>query len=72
MAILNKNWKKKQVIDLTGSQGNAFYILSVAEDLSKRLCKDWKAIRDEMTSGNYENLIAVFDREFGHLVDLER
>ena len=34
MAILTKT-EKKQVIDLTGPQGNAFYLLGLAMKLSK-------------------------------------
>ena len=33
---------------------------------------DWDKIYDEMTSGDYENLIEVFDRYFGSFVILER
>lgn len=69
--------KKKPVaskieIDLTGPQGNAFYLLGVAKKLAGQLGKDSNAINKEMTSGNYENLIAVFDREFGDFVTLYR
>jgi hypothetical protein len=63
------------VIDLTGPQGNAFYLLGVAKDFCKQLDmteKNTQAILDEMTSGDYENLIQVFDREFGSVVILER
>jgi hypothetical protein len=34
--------------------------------------KNTQSILDEMTSGDYENLIQVFDREFGSVVILER
>jgi tRNA U54 and U55 pseudouridine synthase Pus10 len=46
--------------------------LSLAKDLSKQLGKDDKKITEEMKSGNYENLLKVFDREFGNFVTLYR
>lgn len=63
------------VIDLTGPQGNAFYLLGTAKNLCNQLDiteKNTKAILDEMRSSDYENLIQVFDREFGSIVTLER
>ena len=73
-AILNKDDrpKRKQEIDLTGPDGNAFVLLGYAKGLAVQLHKDFGLIKDEMTSGDYENLIAVFDREFGDYVDLVR
>ena len=63
------------VIDLTGPQGNAFYLLGTAKNFCKQLGmseKNTQAILDEMRSSDYENLIQVFDREFGSVVTLER
>lgn len=59
-------------IDLTGPDGNAFVLLGYAKNLAKQLKKDEKAIIEEMTSGDYENLIEVFEREFGNVVTLYR
>lgn len=59
-------------IDLTGPHGNAFYLLGVAGNLAKQLGKDSAAINEEMMSGDYEHLVEVFDREFGHFVILYR
>ena len=59
-------------IDLTGPQGNAFFLLGVAQKLAKQMGKDEDSILKEMQSGNYENLVKVFDREFGSLVVLYR
>ena len=72
MAILQKDGMRRTVIDLTGPDGNAFVLLSYAKDLSRQLKLNYKNIFDEMTSGDYENLIAVFDKYFGEYVDLER
>ena len=59
-------------IDLTGPQGNAFYILGVAQNLCKQVGIDSKPILDEMMSGDYENLIEVFDKKFGSVVTMYR
>ena len=59
-------------IDLTGPQGNAFYILGVAQNLCKQVGIDSKPILDEMRSGDYENLIKVFDDKFGSVVTMYR
>ena len=59
-------------IDLTGPQGNAYYILGVAKRLCKEVGIPSKPILDEMMSGDYENLIQVFDKNFGMFVTLYR
>ena len=60
------------VIDLTGPDGNAFVLLGKAQQLARQLGLDGNAITSEMMSGDYENLIKVFDREFGDFVILEQ
>jgi len=75
MAILTKDTTKKITIDLTGPQGNAYFLLGTANNLCKQLDLDDEAkqkISDEMTSGGYEHLIQTFDKYFGTLIDLER
>ena len=73
MAILKKDTYKKQVIDLTGPQGNAFYLLGLASKLSKQVGIEHEGfILDDMKSGDYEHLIEVFDFYFGEVIDLER
>lgn len=77
MAILPESNRKitKQVIDLSGPQGNAFFILGTASSLGRQLGYTKEKIEEvnaEMTSSDYENLITVFDREFGEYVDLQR
>lgn len=69
---------RKQVIDLNGPQGNAFYLLGSAKQFHKDLTRfgielpSIESIQSEMTSGDYENLILVFDKYFGNYIDLER
>lgn len=71
MAIKQKSHRKME-IDLLGPKGNAYYLLSTAKDFAKQLELDAKAIEEEMKSGDYENLITVFDKHFGEYVDLVR
>jgi len=59
-------------IDLTGPNGNAFYLIGTAKNLAKQLGLDGKAIQLEMMQGNYEHLINVFDKHFGEFVTLYR
>ena len=71
--ILHKKKKESILeIDLTGPQGNAFYLLGVANDLSKFFNFDSKNIQKEMMESDYENLIQVFDKYFGFAVTLYR
>jgi hypothetical protein len=73
--IRKKQENKQIVIDLTGPDGNAFVLLGMANDFGKQLGWDPKKrgeINAEMMSSDYENLIRVFDREFGSFVILER
>jgi hypothetical protein len=62
-------------IDLTGPKGNAYYLLGLADNLSRRLGhSDFErgCILDEMKLSTYEGLLYTFDREFGTLVTLWR
>ena len=70
--IRNKQPKDEIVIDLTGPDGNAFALMANAQNLAKQLGFNGKEIVDEMTTGDYENLISVFDKYFGDYVILER
>lgn len=74
MAILSEENRKntRTVIDLQGPKGNAFYLLSVAESLSKQLGLDYEKIMKEMKSSDYDNLIETFDDYFGDYIDLQR
>jgi len=72
MVIRAKKVGDTPIIDLTGPQGNAFFLLAAAKDYSKQLGLDSKQITDEMISGDYENLVETFDKYFGKFVILER
>ena len=72
MAIVSKPQTRGIEIDLTGPQGNAFFLLGTASNLAKQLELDGSKIMEEMKSGDYENLLQVFDRHFGSFVTLYR
>ena len=72
MAILKKPKQNGIEIDITGPQGNAFYLLGTAKNLAKQLDLDGNEIMKEMMSGDYENLLQVFDENFGSIVTLYR
>ena len=68
-----KTKKNKGIeIDLTGPQGNAYFLLGTADNLAKQLGLDDIQIKLEMMSGDYENLVQTFDRYFGRFVTLYR
>jgi len=54
-------------VDLTGPDGNAFVLMAMAKEWARGTDKDWKALRAEMMSGDYENLLAVLEREFSYV-----
>jgi len=66
---------KKPSIDLTGRDGGAFQIIGTAKIIAKQLpalIPNIDEIITEMQSGDYENLVAVFDREFSEYIDIYR
>ena len=63
------------VIDLDGPDGNAFALIGYAVRFAKQLCytkPEIDSLTQRMKSGDYENLLNVFDKEFGEFVILER
>lgn len=60
-------------IDLSGPQGNAFVLMKTARTLCQK--KQWsekqtKQVIDEMKSGDYDNLLSVFEQNFADDVEL--
>ncbi len=70
--IREKQPQKEIIIDLTGPEGNAFALMGYAKRFAKQLDLDSVKIIDEMTAGDYEHLLDVFDSYFGSFVILER
>jgi len=73
--IREKQPQKEIIIDLTGPDGNAFALMGYARRFAKQLGyskEDQDQLLGLMTSGDYENLLEVFDDHFGSFVILER
>jgi len=70
MAIIPRTRVTREVIDLSGPEGNAYYLLGRAQNLSKQLELDAETILEEMKASDYDNLVKVFDKYFGEFVDL--
>tara|TARA_Y100001970_G_C13532530_1_gene508350 strand:- start:47 stop:268 length:222 start_codon:yes stop_codon:yes gene_type:complete len=60
-------------LDLSSSDGNAFTLLATANRYATRLGledEEKSKIITEMQSGDYDNLVEVFDKYFGDHVEL--
>jgi len=64
--------RRKLDLDLTGPHGTVAFLEDQACRLSDVFGLDCKRILEDMRSGDYENAVQVFDREFGSHVDLYR
>ena len=71
MSVELKPKLDKIYIDIDGPNGNAFNLLGAASVLSKKYDFPGETIRDEMASGDYMNLLKVFDDNFGEFVVLQ-
>lgn len=66
--------EQKTVIDLHGPNGNAFVIIATAQNLARKM--GWSneqinSLLDDMRSGDYMNLIDIFEENFGDFVILK-
>lgn len=71
MATENKLVK----IDLKSAKGNAFYLISLAQKKAGELGysrEKTQVMVNEMTSGDYENLLEVFEQHFQDYYELTR
>ena len=61
-----------RIIDLQGPQGNAFALMAYADDFLRQMGRrdEFNAMRSEMMSGDYNNLIGIFEKNFGEYVTL--
>ena len=73
MAIKSKSEMPSEItIDLTGPDGNAFALMGYAKNFSRQLGIDPTPIIKDMMSGDYENLLEIFEDNFGSFVTLYR
>jgi hypothetical protein len=59
-------------IDLTGPQGNAYFLLGTATNLARQLGLNSEKVCEEMKQKDYEHLVNTFDNYFGDIVTLYR
>ena len=74
MSVVAKGRQGTTVIDLDGSQGNAFVLLGYASQTMKNSDMEKKTqdrILNEMKSSDYINLLKVFDKYFGTVYTLQ-
>ena len=72
--IRKKKVSRSIVLDIDGSEGNAFNLIGTATMLG-RDCgyseKEIKEMVDDMKSGEYINLLKILDKNFGSVVVME-
>lgn len=69
--IQKKKSNQPIVIDIDGPDGNAYVLMGHVKNWCKQCGIDYKPILDEMTSGDYEHLLSVIEKNFPSVV-LER
>ena len=77
--ILKKQHLGLYEIDLTGPEGNVFYLIGAAKKLTRLLNERreneylvFDEIQKDMMSSDYEHAIDVFEKHFGHITILYR
>jgi len=70
--IRAKTEPEEIVIDLTGPDGNAYAMIGYAKTFARQLGLESEPIIKEMCAGDYEHLLATFEKHFGEYVILER
>ena len=71
--IKRKEEYRRTVIDLDGSDGNVFVLLSLAKSFCQKLDWDYDKFDAEVKffCNGYEDVVALFDQWFGEYCDLE-
>lgn len=63
----------KFTIDLSGQQGNAFYLMGLVRSFGRQLRlpqEETDAIIQDMKADNYDHLVKVFARKFDAVVEI--
>ena len=71
--IKRKEEYRRTVIDLDGSDGNVFVLLSLAKSFCQKLDWDYSKFDAEVKffADSYEDVVGLFDSWFGDYCDLE-
>jgi len=74
VTIRRKPKKFKPQIDLSGPQGNAFYLLAVVDKTFRQSGAPdlGKSIMEEIKKGDYEHLVKTFDLYLGEHFNIVR
>ena len=73
MTVKRKSGLERPVIDLDGPQGNAFFLMGQVKNYGRQLKYGnvyLDGILTRMKSGDYYNLVSVFNEAFGEFVDI--
>jgi len=70
--IKSKEQKRGIEIDLTGPNGNVFYLIATGGRLCKEIGLNSEMFYRQMMSGDYENAVNTFEEYFGDFVTLYR
>lgn len=74
MSIRHKAFQESQrEIDLEGPDGNAFALMAIFKNTAKQLdynSDEIKKFTDQMMSGDYTNLVKIFNDHFGRYFTL--
>jgi len=63
--------KRPQIeVDLTGEEGNVFYLIALARQLAPQLGFDLETMTDRMMFDDYTHAVRTFDAYFGDYVTL--
>jgi hypothetical protein len=65
-----ENFTSSITIDLTGTDGNVFYLIGCGVNFCRQLGLDKDRFTKEMMSGDYDHAVNTFDEYFGHFVTL--
>jgi hypothetical protein len=70
--ITDKQHNKQIEIDLTGPDGNAFALMGQVKGWCKQMSINSEPIINDMMGGDYEHLLSVIEKHFGHVVTMYR
>ena len=72
MTIRKKNKEEKPLIDLSGPQGNAYYLMGLVIKTFRQSGAPelGESIVEEMKKGDYEHLVKTFDLYLGEHFDI--
>ena len=70
--LIDKPISDKIEIDLTGPDGNAYALMGYANRLANQFELDPEPILADMKSGDYEHLLEVMEKHFGHYIIMYR